>query len=321
MTRTDSPESSEGFDVIGDVHGMGSALEELLLALGYSNTSGVWRHPTRRVAFIGDLIDRGPEQALVLEIAKAMCDAGTAEIVMGNHEFNAIAFATPHPTKPGEFLRPHTPHNERTHQAFLDLPQADRDRAVAWFQTMPLWLELDGLRLVHACWDQPTIAALAQDQRPCGDPAFMARAAVKPAAGESSAEFDAIELLLKGPELPVPRPYLDKGGKARNRARLRWWDPHATTLATAALIPGGTTGPDGEAYGELPDDPVESPVAPYTGEVPVLFGHYWEGGTPAIFSAKTACVDYSACKGNKLVAYRWSGEADLRDDHFTWVNT
>lgn len=29
-----------------------------------------------------------------------------------------------------------------------------------------------------------------------------------------------------------------------------------------------------------------------------------------------ACVDYSAGKGEDLVAYRWEGEPMLRDDHF-----
>ena len=28
---------------------------------------------------------------------------------------------------------------------------------IDWFNTLPLWLELDGLRIIHACWDKPEI--------------------------------------------------------------------------------------------------------------------------------------------------------------------
>ena len=43
------------------------------------------------VIFLGDFIDRGPHQREVIEIDRQMIEAGTAQSVMGNHEFNAIA--------------------------------------------------------------------------------------------------------------------------------------------------------------------------------------------------------------------------------------
>ena len=51
-------------------------------------------------------------------------------------------------------------------------------------------------------------------------------------------------------------------------------------------------------------------------DTPVIYGHYWETGTPTVSSPTTACVDYSAGKGGPLVAYRWSGESELADEHF-----
>ena len=83
--------SNEGFDVIGDVHGMGSALIALLRHLGYDNERGVFAHRHRRAVFVGDLIDRGPEQQLGVRTVRSTVEAGTALAVMGNHEFNAIA--------------------------------------------------------------------------------------------------------------------------------------------------------------------------------------------------------------------------------------
>lgn len=152
----------KGFDVIGDIHGHADALRRLLEAMGYIPRDCVYRHPTRTAVFAGDFVDRGPHQREVLRIARAMAEAGTARAVMGNHEFNAIAYATP--DAEGGFLRPRTEKNRYQHRAFLkqigDGSEAHAD-AVAWFVTLPLWLDLDGLRVVHACWHAPSQQALA----------------------------------------------------------------------------------------------------------------------------------------------------------------
>ena len=94
----------DGFDVIGDIHGHPIALDRLLAALGYTLRDSVYRHPARTVVFAGDFVDRGPRQRAVLRVARAMVEADSAAAVMGNHEFNAIAWATP--DSEGGFLRP-----------------------------------------------------------------------------------------------------------------------------------------------------------------------------------------------------------------------
>ncbi|WP_181777466.1 polynucleotide kinase-phosphatase [Amycolatopsis pittospori] len=81
--RNDRRELTGPFDVIGDVHGCGEELEELLTELGY--VEGV--HPEGRTAvFVGDLVDRGPDTPGVLRRAMAMAEAGNALVVCGNHE-------------------------------------------------------------------------------------------------------------------------------------------------------------------------------------------------------------------------------------------
>ena len=95
-----------GYDVIGDIHGQAFKLEALLRKLGYVERAGAWTPPQGRQAiFLGDLIDRGPAQVKVVNIVRSMIDAGHARSVMGNHEFNAIGYATPSRSQPGEFLR------------------------------------------------------------------------------------------------------------------------------------------------------------------------------------------------------------------------
>ena len=83
----DRREDSGPFDIIGDVHGCIQELHELLQVLGYArDESGVWKHPARRAIFLGDLVDRGPDSPQVLEDVMAMCAAGAALCVPGNHD-------------------------------------------------------------------------------------------------------------------------------------------------------------------------------------------------------------------------------------------
>lgn len=79
-------------DFIGDIHGYADKLIELLEKLGYSMENGVYSHPTRKVLFIGDYIDRGPKIRETLMIVRQMVESGNAIALMGNHEYNALCF-------------------------------------------------------------------------------------------------------------------------------------------------------------------------------------------------------------------------------------
>lgn len=69
----------------------------------------------RSRVFAGDFIDRGPQITDVLGIVRTMVDEGDALAVIGNHEFNAIAFHTPKPENTREFLWPRTDKNILEH--------------------------------------------------------------------------------------------------------------------------------------------------------------------------------------------------------------
>lgn len=306
-----------GYDVIGDVHGEGTKLERLLTNMGYTNERGYYAHPTRKAIFVGDLVDRGPEQLLAVRTAKAMADAGTATVVMGNHEFNAIAFHTPHPYRPGQYLRPHSEKNIDQHGAFLDavgFQSSDHDEVIDWFRTLPMWAEHDGLRVVHACWHEASMALVYNDPH-LDDELLVA------ASTWGAPEFMAIEVLLKGPDVPIDPGYYDKDNHFRDLARHAWWKPDPDDPLDRIVVPGGVTA---DAQGAIPWPPADGGarvgrpfIDPYpTGAPPVIFGHYWRTGMPTRTSANTACVDYSACKGGPLVAYRWSEGDPLSDDRF-----
>ena len=80
------------FDLIGDVHGCADELHELLRALGYrpDPACGFASDTGRKVVFLGDLCDRGPDSVGVLRTAMAMCEAGQAYAVPGNHDVKLV---------------------------------------------------------------------------------------------------------------------------------------------------------------------------------------------------------------------------------------
>jgi hypothetical protein len=303
------------FDVIGDVHGEFDKLVQLLSHLGFSESDGVWGHPSRTAIFVGDLIDRGPKQLETVDLVRAMVESGGAQCILGNHEFNAIAWATPDPEDSGKFLRDHhKPGNREQHQAFLDVVEGTRKQRdiTDWFKTLPLWLDLPGLRIVHACWHEESMDIL----RPVlGPNQTLTEEAILLGSRQGNRIYEALEVVCKGPEVALPPgiSFADKGGKVRHEVRVRWWQEDLSTYRTAAI---GL--PDDMAM--MPDValPEEWKAHPYSGP-PVLFGHYWFTGKPEVISPRFACLDYSVAKDGPLVAYRWDGETALSSEKLEWV--
>lgn len=313
-----------GYDIIGDVHGSAAKLEGLLVSLGYREFRGVYAHQDRQAIFVGDLVDRGPQQLRTIEIVRAMLEDGTAQIVMGNHEFNAISYAIESPSHPGHYLRDHTSKNFEQHSAFLEAVTFNSTRhreILSWFMTFPLWLDLDGLRIIHACWHQDSIDALSRRLRGnvISDSEFIYAANTK-----GTMEYATVDTILKGPEVSLTDhkalPYRDKEGYLRGSARLRWWDSKAKSLRSAIHIPPRSTTKGGKPYPKLPKAPckeIKQYRYPDDAKEPVFFGHYWNDGTPKISQSRAICVDYGAVlTGKSLYAYRFTPGEQFDVDNF-----
>lgn len=308
-----------GLDLIGDIHGHVEPLRALLDQLGYRAQGKYgYHHPNRQVVFLGDFIDRGPGQREVINIARSMVEDGNARAVMGNHEFNALAYHTPDPRHSGEFLRRRTVKNTEQHQAFLDeyaLGSRELADTLSWFRTLPLWLDLGEIRIVHATWDADAIALLQR----LSPEHLVTEALLEEGSRVGSDAFNALETLLKGmeAELPSDISYRDSSGHSRRHARLKWWQhPEQESWRTMALVP------DKSILAQLPDTPLPADIRTGYGasEQPVFFGHYWFSGTPRLQAHNVACLDYSVARpGGKLVAYRWDGEPTLDASRFVWV--
>ncbi|OMB94439.1 hypothetical protein A5733_14860 [Mycobacterium sp. NS-7484] len=107
---------------------------------------------------------------------------------------------------------------------------------------------------------------------------------------------------------------------------MRWWNSEARTLRDLALIEGSFTTAAGEPYPPLPELELShgDQAYVYPPGVPVFYGHYWRQGPPKHrhdWTEYTACVDFSAVKGGALTAYRWSGEKQIRPDHYASVSS
>jgi hypothetical protein len=300
------------YDLIGDIHGHAEALKSLLFKMDYREKEGVWQHASRKAIFVGDYIDRGPAIRETLQIVRSMQERGNAIALMGNHEYNALAYAYVLPD--GSCLRRHNDvHNHQHEQTlfqFKDYPGEWRSY-LEWFYTLPLFLELPELRAVHACWDDAHIEWLRSNsfERLTEDLLISSH-------NKESYAHRVIEEVLKGKEFNLPAQYAwqDKDGHQRTANRLRWWkDPNLASYGEFLFNCPPTL------LDRMADNTIRYVVYPKEAK-PVFFGHYWlEDTFPVIQAGNVVCLDYSIAKEGHLVAYRWSGEQVLNNSHFVAI--
>lgn len=300
------------YDILPDVHGQLDKLTALLDKLGYLPHENHYRHPAgRKVIFLGDYIDRGPKIREVLHLVRNMMDAGEALAIAGNHELNAVHYATPRVG--GGHLREHNEKNVKQHAATLAAFAGREDEWadwIAWMKHLPMFLEIDGLRAVHAAWADEKIEFLRG--KALTDEDFLHATGTK-----GTREFAAIEHLLKGPELRLPDgvTFRDKEKIERKDVRVRWWEIEKAETIGDLVMPVKMRKlkvPVTEEHRrKLANYPKDAP--------PVFVGHYWMPPTAAKKprAHNVAVLDYSAGLGDApLVGYRWNGERKLTAGNF-----
>jgi hypothetical protein len=296
-------------DIIPDIHGQAEKLRLALKNLGWRRNGTTWLHPEpdRHIVFLGDFIDRGPENAAVIRIVREMMDAGRAQAIMGNHELNAIHFHTVDP-ETGAPLRPHDKHNSEQHGSFLKefpLGELQTKNVLEWMRGLPLFIETEGFRAVHAAWIQPAIDDLRR-QTAAG---VLSEDQLIRAGRKGDALYDLAEAVAKGPEARLPHPYsfVDKGKKVQYHVRIKWWNGDGRNWREIAMsVPDVNVLPDAA----LPESLLRATYP--INEKPVFFGHYWMSGEPELQSANALCLDYSAGTDGPLVTYEMiAGEEKL----------
>lgn len=141
------------FDIIGDVHGCAEELIALLGRLGYRLTlhgEGATRRvdiasvpPGRRVAFVGDLVDRGPASPDVVRIVMTLVRSGLAIAVPGNHDVKLLRWLDGRNVKANHGL-------DRTIAQLATEPDAFKAEVHAFLDGLVSHAWLDGGELVVA---------------------------------------------------------------------------------------------------------------------------------------------------------------------------
>jgi hypothetical protein len=309
----------QGYDLIGDVHGCGETLVVLLEQMGYAEVDGIYQHKSRKVVFLGDIIDRGPHIRLACKIVRSMVDAGHAHMIMGNHEYNLVTYMTPAPAgvkRP--YLRPHTERNsfivEQTVEQFANHPEEFKEY-LDWFAKLPLFIDFDHFRVVHACWDHAQInefiGRYGGNQLPPGS--------LSESVNPDKFLSQFLDRILRGTSLKLPnnRSMTAKDGMVRQFFRTKFWSRSPKKYSDVVFQPDPL--PVDLAHARLTIEEKQKLLYYSEDDKPLFFGHYWMSGVPAVIRSNIACLDYSAVKYGRLVAYRMDSERHLNNGKFAWV--
>ncbi|KEQ01757.1 Calcineurin-like phosphoesterase, partial [Snodgrassella alvi SCGC AB-598-J21] len=139
--------ASTALDVIGDVHGEWEALQQLLHFLGYDE-NGRHKHG-RKLVFVGDLCDRGPDSPAVLDWVIQAVAAENAFTIIGNHELNLLI---DDPKDGSGWYFDNRPQDETRFAPWQHYPKDKRRQLQETMAQWPLILQRDDLRIVHAAW-------------------------------------------------------------------------------------------------------------------------------------------------------------------------
>ncbi|MFC0189103.1 bis(5'-nucleosyl)-tetraphosphatase PrpE [Fictibacillus aquaticus] len=135
-------------DVIGDIHGCYEEFAALTEKLGYELNKGKPLHPEgRKLAFVGDLTDRGPSSLKVIEQVYYLVKEGAAYYTPGNHCDKLYRYFL------GRIVQI-THGLETTVEEYENLSKKEQDRIkkmfISLYENAPLYLTLDDGRLVVA---------------------------------------------------------------------------------------------------------------------------------------------------------------------------
>lgn len=294
------------YDIIGDVHGQADMLRDLLRQMGYSAKNGVYSHPERKAIFLGDLINRGPKPRMTLSLVRSMVENDQAMTILGNHEINAIYYSIQ--DKEGKHL------GKRWSRLRLDLDSTLREFSghvgeweshLKWMRTLPMFLDLGKIRIVHACWRDENIQLLKENL--AGQK--LKRSFLKLVGKNNSTVADAFWETCKGIDFQLPKDLLifDSKGQPHRSFRSKWWvNPEGLTFKGLSF----------ESRFDLPAYTIPAELAnggkPYPPDAPIVFfGHYCMKNGPMIISGNLCCLDACVSRKGRLTAYRWQGEEKL----------
>jgi hypothetical protein len=217
-------------DLVGDIHGEIDAVRTLLQHLDYDENGS---HPeNRRLVFLGDLTDRGPDSPAVVTLVQSLVEAECAQCVLGNHDLNILIGLPKHDNSWFYGKEYCAKDGSLVPQVLAD--DATREMVTNFFRTLPLALERDGFRVIHAYWDHEMIEvaraatctiSLYDKHRQIIDHLSL------PAVDLIDLKLkhqnqNPVKLLTSGPEKRIDPP-IATNGKVRYEGRVAWWEGYS----------------------------------------------------------------------------------------------
>ncbi|MER1969094.1 metallophosphoesterase [Castellaniella sp. GW247-6E4] len=147
----------EPLAIIGDIHGEIDALSALLDHLERDPRS------RRRLVFIGDLCDRGPDSVGVIARVRELVNQDRAWVILGNHEINLLNDDAKDGS--GWYFDSREAPDQTFYAPFNRATPEQRPVIREFFSGLPLALQSPSLRIVHAAWDPASIDAIAGIRR------------------------------------------------------------------------------------------------------------------------------------------------------------
>ena len=181
-------------------------------------------------------------------------------------------------------------------------------------RSLPFFLDLDEIRVVHAYWNDQDIRYL-KAFIPEG---ILKKSFLRTIHEEQHPAANIIYKTLKGLEYNFPDDLIIKCNKGMSRKvfRMNWWEPpmektfRELSFGNKFVLPEYTVpkqiAPSFEPY--PPDKP------------PVFIGHYSLNDGADIFQYNICCVDSNVTGTGQLSAYRWSGEQKLLRENIVSVS-
>ena len=216
-------------DIVGDIHGEIDALRSLLDHLGYD---GEGRHPhARRLIFVGDLTDRGPDSPAVVQLVRRLVESERAQCVLGNHDLNLLLGKRKYDN--GWFFGDTFQEDGFAVPQVLACDRVRRD-VLDFFRTLPLALHRPDLHVVHASWE-PTMVDAVRDATCAVEVHDDHYQRIEEARRHAASDGHTMELrhqnenpvkrLTSGPEALAPEPH-EIGGKVKHLQRVSWWNEY-----------------------------------------------------------------------------------------------
>lgn len=301
----------EGYDIIGDIHGYANILEHALKEMGYNSRSGAYAHTSRKAVFVGDLINKGPDIKSTVGIVRSMVDSGAALCVIGNHEWNLLRLLKLSAEYDLNALRETDLITQCEHT--LDSyghDQSGLNELKQWIEQLPLFIENQNFRVVHAAWLPKDIAWL----KDAYGPTPLAHDCLGGASDPSNHTSEILQRLLNGvdwPFLPVNQSLSDTGTD-QELYRMAWWQNPGSATRLENLI---VRDPDCELESVNESEYRDRFTGYPNNSKPVFLGHYCMTGEIKLQAHNVFCIDWCIYKTEALTVYRWSGEARLLPEH------